>query len=137
MCAYTDCDNVSSPLSIVEKMILDCLRNYKFENKYQERIIDTEILEKTRENINNEIQTLKQQKDSLHNLLERGIYDTNTFLDRSKIINTKITDLEQNIKNIDSELKSYDKNKTFLRTTKNLACKYFLTYPQSFSQAVS
>ena len=50
----------------------------------------------------------------MHNLLEQGVYNTNTFLDRSKIINIKITALDQNIKNIDSELESYENKEVII-----------------------
>ena len=57
--------------------------------------------------IDSEIETLKKQKDSLHDLLEQNVYDTNTFLERSKKLNEKIKKLEENKFNIESELKSF------------------------------
>jgi hypothetical protein len=124
MCPYTDCKNVSSPLSLVEEMILEALRNIKFENKHQERIVNTKVLEKNKDNINKEIETLKQQKASLHDLLEQGIYDTNTFLERSKIINNKIADLEQNIKNIEKEINSFENKETIIPKIAELLLRY-------------
>ncbi|WP_373599454.1 recombinase family protein [Paraclostridium bifermentans] len=40
--------------------------------------------------LNSEYETLSKQKENLHNLLEQGIYDVDTYLDRSKILTDKI-----------------------------------------------
>ena len=37
-----------------------------------------------------EIATLEKQRDSLHDLLEQGVYDTDTFLARSKTIAARL-----------------------------------------------
>ena len=52
-----------------------------------------------------ELEKSKRQLSRLYDLLEQEIYDINTFLERSKVINEKINSLEAAIKEIDSESK--------------------------------
>lgn len=55
-----------------------------------------------------EYETLLKQKENLHNLLEQGIYDVDTYLDRSKAVAEKIELNRKSIKlvNKDIELES-------------------------------
>ena len=50
-----------------------------------------------------ELEKSKRQLSKLYDLLEQEIYDTNTFIERSKIVNEKIHALEAAIKEIDSK----------------------------------
>ncbi|MBR5513531.1 MAG: recombinase family protein [Ruminococcus sp.] len=52
-----------------------------------------------------DLEKSKRQLSRLYDLLEQEIYDINTFLERSKVINEKINSLEAAIKEIDSEQK--------------------------------
>lgn len=52
-----------------------------------------------------ELEKAKRQLARLYDLLEQEVYDTNTFLERSKIVNDKIKSLEAAIKEIESEQK--------------------------------
>lgn len=45
-----------------------------------------------------ELKKLKQQKAKLHDLLESGVYDTDTFLERSNVLAGRIIKAENNIK---------------------------------------
>lgn len=47
--------------------------------------------------INAEIKKLEHQKNSLHDLLEQGIYDTQTFVKRNKIIAEKLAELNKQL----------------------------------------
>ncbi len=44
--------------------------------------------------IEKELKSLKKQKNTLHDLLERGIYDIDTYLERSNVIATRIKELK-------------------------------------------
>lgn len=60
--------------------------------------------------LESEYQTLMKQKENLHNLLEQGIYDVDTYLDRSKILTDKIdlnrSNLSQAKKDLENEKES-------------------------------
>ncbi len=49
-----------------------------------------------------ELKKAKKQLSKLYDLLEQEIYDTNTFLERSKLINDRIKSLETELKNIET-----------------------------------
>lgn len=81
-------------------------------NNFEDMVI--EIAAKANENyvdyseniksINKEKKKLNGQMDNLHDLLEQGVYDISTFMSRQKNINTRISELSEQLKII--ELKS-------------------------------
>lgn len=98
MCAVTACDNVSSSLYVVEDMILEALKKQLHEYKLEVKNIqknssdsrrEIELLQKSISKLDKEFETLKKQSDSLHDLLEQGVYTVDTFIERSKIVNEK------------------------------------------------
>ena len=96
ICPYTYCDNVASDLNVVEARIIEALRewlkNYKlsWESGGSKKDKSIEVKEKALKKAEAEIAALEKQRDSLHDLLERGIYDTDTFLERSKIVSARL-----------------------------------------------
>jgi DNA invertase Pin-like site-specific DNA recombinase len=56
-----------------------------------------EVFELTIQSLQDELKKLEKQKDKLHDFLERGIYDDETFLERSKKISSRIKDLQQQL----------------------------------------
>lgn len=56
-----------------------------------------------RKPITAELTRLKNQRDKLYDLLERGIYDEAVFLERSAVINEKISSAEAELKKLDTE----------------------------------
>ena len=104
MCPSTACSNVSSQLSYVEEHLLSALeewlRNYKLdwglmdEQKPGEDI-QIEVMKKNIKKIDEELTTLEKQMNNIYDLLEQGIYSTETFLERSKIINERIKEARQ------------------------------------------
>jgi DNA invertase Pin-like site-specific DNA recombinase len=120
MCPVTSCDNVSSVLRIVEEKILKYLK--KWNNGLMVKIkkqtktnINISILEKSRDKIEFEIESSKKQLDKTYDLLEKEIYDTDTFLSRSKIIAEKIKELKKDYNKINNEIKK-NKNEIQART---------------------
>lgn len=118
MCPYVACGNISSTLEEVENTLYDMLKdwfdNYKIEwEQKKNNIIDitSVAIENTLTNLKKEKETIKKQLNSLHNLLEQGIYDIPTFLERSKILNTKLEELEQAIKSNEADLLTKEKIK--------------------------
>lgn len=113
------CGNISSRFDIVEKDILDkletYLKRYEYEGKKQNNTNDDiKIYLKQFDTLNNELLTLSNQKIKLFDLLERGIYDENTFLERSKNLDERIANIndliEKTHKIIDNKKKSANKN---------------------------
>lgn len=97
MCPVTSCDNVSSQLSLVEEKLLHTLRvwleSYKVEMNEIEKNnsnLESNVIKNSIEALDKGIDILEKQMDSLHDLLEQGIYTADKFLDRTKILNDKI-----------------------------------------------
>ncbi|MGM9935738.1 MAG: recombinase family protein, partial [Candidatus Ornithomonoglobus sp.] len=53
-----------------------------------------------------ELDTLNKQVDRAHDLLEQGVYDTDTFLSRSKSLTERINQAHSNIESLRSELET-------------------------------
>lgn len=113
MCPSTACKNVSSPLHAVESKLLlvlaEWLNDYSVQYKDDPIAINNlGILQDSLKRIESEITTLNKQYDNIHNLLEQGIYSTETFLERSKSLNEKIAASQTDYENLSSELKNED-----------------------------
>ncbi len=109
-CTGPTCTNVSSPLQLVEEKLLESLKiwleNYKIEIKQKEakgNNIETDLVKNSIVNIDTELKTLQSQLNNLYDLLEQGIYSTDLFLERSKIINDKINDMNINKKKLEKK----------------------------------
>lgn len=96
ICPYKECDNVASNLEMVEKRIIDSLRKWLEEYRISWEADDfgkghtLDVQKNALKKADGEITTLEKQRDSLHDFLEQGIYDTDTFLARSKTISSKL-----------------------------------------------
>lgn len=110
----------SSKLDVLEDVILNYLEGVL--NKYH-LYLDNPCEEDVNENnskitnyykilkqLEKEYETLLKQKDNLYNLLEQGIYDTDTYLDRSKILTNKINDNNSSIKKIKQDIENEESN---------------------------
>ncbi len=80
----TNCKNKATKLYILENKILEVLNkwlvNYRLSLKDEKDNSKPEnTLEHTLINLNKELDTLEKQKERLHDFLEQGIYDSNTF----------------------------------------------------------
>lgn len=113
ICVGPTCNNVSSPLYLVEDKLLhvleEWLEDYKLEIKQQEmegNNLEEDVIKQSIENIDKELETLNTQLDNLHDLLEQGIYTTEVFIKRSNILNDKINTAKKNKKNLEDKLKN-------------------------------
>jgi len=112
MCPEPECDNVSTPLSFVEERVLqgleEILKSFKikFENASKNNIdVELETKKKAISKIESEIKNLKLQMGNLHDLLERGIYSTDMFLERSENITSRIDQLNEDMNTLTDSLK--------------------------------
>ena len=95
ICYSKDCSNKSSRFEFVEDRVLDglksWLREYKAEwgkRKRPEKTVNNslEVKQAALKNLEREMTDLQIQKGRLHDFLERGIYDENTYLERSQTL---------------------------------------------------
>ncbi|MDE6500709.1 MAG: recombinase family protein [Ruminococcus sp.] len=107
LCVYNQCRGITVGASFeeVDNAILSAFR-YRIEKLSE--ISDTpqmkpkEVTPDQRKPIISELEKVKKQQDKLYDLLEQGIYDANTFLERSKVIGEKIKTLETALSEIES-----------------------------------
>ncbi|WP_321833578.1 recombinase family protein [Clostridium butyricum] len=106
MCIHK-CGNKSVRLDFFEKEVLkkleSYLRKYKAEiENNTETNSNVEIYSKQIIELKKELTLLSKQKLNLFDLLERGIYTEDIFIERSNNINTRIQNLEQEISKLNN-----------------------------------
>lgn len=101
--------NRGCKLDLLEKTILDNLKEIlqqfeeeikqhrNSENKENSRI---DNLKQTLSLLEKEAVELNKQKNNLHDLLERGVYDVDTYLERTQILSNKSNENKKSIENI-------------------------------------
>jgi site-specific DNA recombinase len=104
MCYNKHCTNKSCRFEYVEQKVLEGLQLWlneyraqwdNFKPNEQDKTIN--IKEKVYKNLKKELKDLEQQKDNLHDLLEKGIYNVDTYLERSAKLSERIADTQKNI----------------------------------------
>lgn len=118
LCSVNYCDNVSSPLHMVEAAVLEglamWLTEYKLKWSASEPTVAPEsgvkakgrILAKQRA----ELATLRKQSDNAHDLLEQGVYTVDTFLERNKSLTARIAECTASIAALEDEIAQFDDN---------------------------
>ncbi len=131
-CPNRYCNNISAPIYLVEKKIISSLKMWLY--NYELNIQRNEIkhISPTYDNsyttLEKEAAMLKSQLDKTFDLLERGIYDDETFLERNKAIKAKIEECNkamnklQELKNSEEKALSIENN--FIPTVKNIVDGY-------------
>lgn len=112
VCPTSGCKNISSYLSYVENRILVSLQQWLTDYKLQLDIENKEVISNTEievkkqnvKRLEEELKNLNKQMSSIHDFLEQGIYTTETFMERSKIINEKLNETKTNFDIIKKEL---------------------------------
>lgn len=117
--AYIHCQNVAckgkqrtATFPLVEEKILQGLEEIINDFNLKEEMFKKEkktnslvfIKEKAIENKKQELDELNKQKDALHDLLERGVYTIETFVDRQSNIVERIKKIENELLVISEEL---------------------------------
>lgn len=111
MCSYVSCNNISSPLKIVEEKLFKIIEQYTQDYTLE---IEKKATTDSKTNLEILINNFKKNKgkinlqlNKLYDLLEQGVYDTSTFTERSKILNTKNNEINDIIKKLEIEFSSY------------------------------
>lgn len=110
------CQSKASNFALVETKLLnglqDWLDNYKAhwdqhqEPKLENHINEVEIKKSALSSLNRELEELELQKGNIFDLLERKIYNENTFLERSATLADRIENTKIAIKNMEKELET-------------------------------
>lgn len=103
MCADTACDNISCALHYVERRVLEALQEWLADYKLQwetggeenPAVAMVAMKEKALRRLDTEYTTLAKQLDNTHDLLERGVYTTEQFLERSRKLSERIKKNEE------------------------------------------
>jgi len=110
-CPNNQCNNVSSPLYLIEKKIIDGLTDWitEYELEWPEALQkdDTEamaVLEDNIKTLSASLEKTQQQFSNTFDLLEQGIYDLNTFRERRRILEEKKTSLESELSHMHQEM---------------------------------
>jgi DNA invertase Pin-like site-specific DNA recombinase len=112
-CTQPACQSVQkgATLSLVEQRILDGLKQFAQELEIQTEAPDVNndkeisVMKSVVDKKQKEIAQLETQKSELHDLLERKIYDVDTFLERQQNLTNRINGLQDEVRNIESEIK--------------------------------
>jgi len=119
ICPVTSCDNVSSYLHLVEEKLMQVLdqwlNDYKVQlenSRYKGNItIDPDIIKNAIRQLDKEMDTYNKQLDSLHDLLEQGVYTTDKFLERNKILNEKMKTAISDKESLEEQLRLLSRQK--------------------------
>ena len=112
ICYNRHCTNKSARFEYVESKIIESLRQllaqYKADwGKYQRNKLadnSVELRQKTLQRLEKELSELDNQKDNLHNLLEKGVYSIEIFIERSNILAKRSDDTKASIQNAQKSL---------------------------------
>lgn len=114
MCPSTACQNISTHLSFVEERLLEALESWLNEYKLQwgsqensrrqGKNRQEDLKRKAVKKLDDELKNLEKQMENIHDLLEQGIYSTDTFLERSRIISGKLGTAKQERQKLNDEL---------------------------------
>ncbi|MNT16150.1 hypothetical protein D3C72_1512390 [compost metagenome] len=113
MCYNKSCDCRSSKFEYVEEAVKTALKNwleqYKIEWAKHKRKNDVsasvELKQMAINSLIKETDELEKQKGRLHDFLERGIYDEETYLDRSQSLALRMQEAEKSMKKAEFDLK--------------------------------
>lgn len=108
---YNACGNKSSNFKYVEEKLLYSIKNWLFNYKLEFASNDLDNNKSTKDihlklikSLQSELKTLESQRDKLHDLLERDIYDLDTYMKRNSILSKKIEDLNKSLLKANEDL---------------------------------
>jgi len=128
MCPLPECSNVSAFLESVEMRVLEALEEWLGEYKLQwglgsaaprkntKNKSHLDLKRKALDKISAELKTLGMQKSKLHDLLEQGIYDVNTFHSRTRELSGRIQQAESDLAAVDADIQLEEMREESRRT---------------------
>lgn len=131
-CPSKSCDNVGSYFSVVEKRLLQALSEWIDDNELLSAESAAKALLSGKEDAVqmavNDLTALRNQLSRTHDLLEQGIYDVDTFLQRSRSLTERIAAAEERLGVLSGELAEDEERaasrRCFLPTVKCLIEEY-------------
>ncbi len=110
------CQNKASNFELVEQRLLQALnewfrgykaqwQHYKQNESNEKKSQEQEIKKAALNSLKNELAQTEKQKIKLFELLERGIYSEELFLERSEAVTSSINELKINIQKLEKELR--------------------------------
>ncbi|MBA4543440.1 MULTISPECIES: recombinase family protein [Thermoactinomyces] len=114
MCYNKFCDNKSTRFEFVESRLIDSLEDWLSDYKLQwekskapsENNQKIELYQVTIKNLEQELKNLETQKGRLHDFLERGLYDEETYIERSNNIANRMNETRAAIEKVREELET-------------------------------
>ncbi|MFC4323662.1 recombinase family protein [Litchfieldia salsa] len=111
-CSNIACKGIQrgASLNIIEEKVLQSLaeivESFELPLKEHNKEIDsdTPLKRKALEKKEKEIEEIIGQKNNLHDLLERGVYTVDVFIERQKILTDRIKELNESIKLLSNEI---------------------------------
>ena len=102
VCNTVRCKNISSRFDLVEDAVIDALAYWTdgFVLQLEEQNSKEDTFEADLARLENEQRTLESQKGKLYDFLERGIYDEETFIARSRNLAQRIEETQTHIDNL-------------------------------------
>ncbi|HFL3598594.1 TPA: recombinase family protein [Clostridioides difficile] len=118
ICYHPGC-NKSSRFEFIEAAILKSLEDTV--KKYQLKASDIDLDKNNKDSniefqkrvlkgLETELKELSKQKNKLYDLLERGIYDEDTFIERSNNISSRTEEIKDSIKTVKNRLNTVKKD---------------------------
>lgn len=123
LCPTRGCPTVSADLPDVEETVLQTLRGFVEKSTTQlsdqpanpstgataSSVVSDDqstiaSLKEAIKRLQGEIDKLARQRDSIHDLLEQGVYDVDTFLTRGRAINDKMTATKEELSTAEKQL---------------------------------
>lgn len=131
LCPTNTC-TPASPIEDVEKSVIMELELILSQFKSGKKTASTNKTEEHKETlrlINKELKASQVQKNRLHDFLEQGVYDIDTYLERSNIIKDKIEKLEQAHEEITGQIEqmNYSNITAFTHRLENMLDVYWKT----------
>jgi len=113
MCTVTTCKNVSSHLSLVEKKVINGLKDWVDGYKLKWQINDSPpkasesalyIVHKSLVKLEKDIETIRKQQSNLDDLLEQGVYDIAKYKQRSKVLDERLKQADADYKELQAKI---------------------------------
>jgi site-specific DNA recombinase len=138
ICPYTSCDTVSSDLETVENAVLSALRIWLIKFKKNWDLIDTTsdikkaiaMQQESVTSLQKELEKIDFQQSKAFELVEQGIYTTDIFLSRTRILTERKEQIKKQLKslqeNLEKEIKLSMQKDDIIPKIENVLSSYHL-----------